>query len=178
VLRDATDEDVDTIRRWRNHPRVRGSMIYTTEITPQGHARWWAAVQADPGRYALIFEYDGVPRGVVTINDHDRRAGSAEWGFFLDIDGLEGQGGLLPAWLALEQAAVDYGFGELGLNTMGGRTLAWNKQVLALHRRFGFVEVPERGYATEVDGTEQDVVWTELTAQRYADLAARRARIG
>jgi UDP-4-amino-4,6-dideoxy-N-acetyl-beta-L-altrosamine N-acetyltransferase len=176
VLREATDEDLETIRRWRNHPRVRGSMIYTAFITPEDHARWWAAVQADPGRYVLIFEYEGVPSGVVTINDHDGETGTAEWGFFLDIDGLESRGALLPAWLGLEQAAVDHGFGVLGLASMGGRTLAWNKQVLALHRRFGFVEVPERGYATQVEGTDQDVVWTELTRERLARMADRRAR--
>jgi hypothetical protein len=44
---------------------------------------------------------------------------------------------------------------------MGGRTLAWNKQVLALHRRVGFVEIPERSYAATVAGQEQRVIWTE-----------------
>jgi RimJ/RimL family protein N-acetyltransferase len=166
VLREATDADVDTIRQWRNHPKVRGASIMTDFITPEGHARWWTTVSADPRRRVLIFEHGGVPCGVVTINDHDPDAGTAEWGFFLDVDGLQERGTLLPAWLELEKAAVAFGFDELGLTAMGGRTLAWNKQVLALHRRFGFVEVPERRYVTQVDGADQDVLWTELTAQR------------
>ena len=178
MLREATDADVETIRRWRNHPKVRESMIFTDYITPEGHAQWWAKVGADPGRYVLIFDYQGVPSGVVTINDHDHLAGTAEWGFFLDVDGLEARGALLPAWLELEKEAVEYGFGKLGLRSMGGRTLAWNKQVLALHRRAGFVEVPERAYVTAVEGRDQDVVWTELTAGRRDELAAREARRG
>jgi RimJ/RimL family protein N-acetyltransferase len=175
VLRDATDADVETIRRWRNHPRVRESMIFTDYITAEGHAQWWAKVTADPGRNVLIFEYKGVSSGVVTINDHDRLAGTAEWGFFLDVDGLEQRGTLLPAWLELEKEAVEYGFGVLGLRSMGGRTLAWNKQVLALHRRAGFVEIPERGYVTTIDGRDQNVVWTELTVERQANRVSRPA---
>jgi RimJ/RimL family protein N-acetyltransferase len=168
VLREATDADVGSIRRWRNHPKVRGAAIWIDYITSEGHAAWWAGVQADPARRALVFSYRDIPCGVVTINDYDPVARTAEWGFFLDVDGLDARGELLPAWIELEKAAISYGFDHLNLQAMGGRTLAWNEPVLALHRRFGFVDVPERGYRTNVGGVDQDVVWTELT------VAARR----
>jgi RimJ/RimL family protein N-acetyltransferase len=163
VLRDARDTDVETIRVWRNHPKTRGASIWTAYITPEGHAQWWEKVSADPTRRVLIFSYKGNDCGVVTFNDHDETAGTAEWGFFLDVDGLEERGELLPAWMELEKAAVAYAFGEMKLISFGGRTLAWNKQVIALHRRFGFVEVPQRRYTTEIDGQDQLVVWTEKT---------------
>jgi RimJ/RimL family protein N-acetyltransferase len=166
VLRDATGSDLGNIRRWRNHPRVRRSSIFTDEITPEGHAQWWAAVQADPARSVLVFTYDGQDAGVVTFNDHDREAGTVEWGFFLDLDLLEESGDLLRAWLALEQDAIDHAFDVLGVAELGGRTLAWNRPVLELHRRFGFVERPERAYEAEVAGETQAVVWTALTADR------------
>jgi RimJ/RimL family protein N-acetyltransferase len=54
---------------------------------------------------------------------------------------------------------VEYAFGTLGLETLGGETLADNKQVLALHRRFGFKET--RRYERLVDGEMKTVVWTE-----------------
>lgn len=164
ALRDANDGDVDSIRRWRNHPQVRRASIHTAYITPEGHRAWWAAVQSDPNRRVLIYERGGVGCGVVMFNDHDPVAGTAEWGFFLDVDGLQARGELLPAWIELEREAVAYGFDEMKLAEMGGRTLAWNKQVLALHRRFGFVVVPERGYTIEIDGVSQEVVWTALRA--------------
>jgi RimJ/RimL family protein N-acetyltransferase len=77
--------------------------------------------------------------------------------------------------MELERAAVEYGFEELKLTAMGGRTLAWNKQVLALHRRFGFVEVPERRYFAHIDGVDQEVLWTELSAERRRAAELRRA---
>ena len=166
MLRRATDADVETIRRWRNHQKVRASSIWIDYITPEGHAAWWARVSEDPQRDVLIFSYRGFDCGVVTINDHDRAAGTAEWGFFLDVDGLELRRELLPAWIELEREAVRYGFDELGLVSMGGRNLAWNKPVIDLHRRFGFVVVPERSYVTKIDGVDQEVLWTELSAER------------
>jgi UDP-4-amino-4,6-dideoxy-N-acetyl-beta-L-altrosamine N-acetyltransferase len=165
VLRDATDADVPLIRTWRNHPRVRGVSIYTPEITPDGHAAWWAGVRADPGRHVLIFADDGIPAGVVTFTID--APGHAEWGFFLDVDGLDERGRMLPAWMEMEKEAVAYGFDDLGLDAMGGRTLVRNAQVIALHRRFGFVEIAERRYTTEVDGVLEEVVWTELSAERH-----------
>jgi UDP-4-amino-4,6-dideoxy-N-acetyl-beta-L-altrosamine N-acetyltransferase len=161
VLREACDTDVETIRRWRNHPKTRGASIWTAYITPEGHAEWWRRVCEDAARRVLIFAYRGHDCGVVTFNDHDPAAGTAEWGFFLDVDGLGERGELLAAWLELERAAVAYAFDEMGLRSFGGRTLAWNRQVIALHRRFGFVEVPRRAYTTLVEGAEQLVVWTE-----------------
>jgi UDP-4-amino-4,6-dideoxy-N-acetyl-beta-L-altrosamine N-acetyltransferase len=162
VLRVATENDVETIRRWRNHPKTRDASIFTTEITPEMHRDWWTNRSADPTYHILIFSYRDRPCGVVLFQDHDADARTSEWGFFLDVDGLTERNELLPAWMELEKDAVAYGFEELKLTSMGGRTLAWNASVLALHKRFGFQQVPEKGYTTEIDGKEQAVVWTEL----------------
>ena len=156
MLRPAAEADVETIRRWRNHPKVRGASIVTTEITPEVHRDWWQRVSNDPASRVLVFEYGGAPVGVVIFKDITD--GAAEWGFFLDVE----QPAHVAAWIALERAAVAYALDELGLTTLGGRTLAWNRAVLELHRRNGFVEVPERGYTTDIEGVPQRVVWMEL----------------
>ncbi len=166
VLRTADDSDVEVIRTWRNHPRVRQVSLATAEIPLEDHLRWWAAVSADPARVVLVFAYHDHDCGVVHFAGAAPGA-MAEWGFYLDFSGLDARGDLLPAWLELEKAAIAYGFGVLGLAGMGGWTLAWNTQVLALHRRFGFVESAERRKTMEIDGVTQEVVWTELPADRY-----------
>jgi len=166
MLREASDREIEAIRRWRNHPKVRRASIFTAKITPERHAQWWQAVQADPRRNVFIFSFGGLDCGVVLINDHDPVLRSAEWGFFLDVDGLQARGELVPAWLRLEREAIDFAFDVLALDRIGGRTLAWNEAVLALHRRFGFWELPEKGYTTEIDGEPQRVVWTELSRDR------------
>jgi hypothetical protein len=146
MLRPATEDDRDLILTWRNHPSVRAVSLTTHVIQPDEHAKWWAGRR----QTVLIYEDDGVPAGVVIFD-------GGTWSFYLDVEGLGGR--MLPAWMRLEKEAVEYGFGTLGLATLGGETLADNKQVLALHRRFGFRET--RRYERLVDGVPKTVVWTE-----------------
>jgi RimJ/RimL family protein N-acetyltransferase len=146
VLRDALDSDRDLVLPWRNHPAVRAVSLTTHEIQPAEHAAWWARNSSS----VLIYEHDGVPAGVVIFNGET-------WSFYLDVEGLGTR--MLPAWMRLEKEAVEYAFGKLGLQRLGGETLADNKQVLALHRRFGFRET--RRYERSVDGVMKTVVWTE-----------------
>ncbi|WP_409489284.1 GNAT family N-acetyltransferase [Amycolatopsis sp. cmx-11-12] len=169
LLIEAGEADLDRIRRWRNHPSVRKVSFTTHEIGADEHRGWFEAVRADPSRRVLVYRHDGVPAGVVLFSDIDTEAGSAEWHFYLDVEGLGRE--TLPAWLKLEGAAVDYGFDVLGLSLLGGATLADNRQVLQLHKRFGFTET--RRYVREVDGEPREVVWTEL---RAADRRIRKKR--
>ncbi|MDR7278653.1 GNAT family N-acetyltransferase [Catenuloplanes atrovinosus] len=162
MLRPAEPRDLEDVRRWRNHPEVRAQFLYRDVITPEVHRAWWSRVSSDPGRRVLIYEHDGGPAGAVTFQDHDPVGRTAEWGFFLDLDGLRPRGALFGAWVGLEQAAIRYARDELRLAVLGARTLAANRPVLALHRRNGFVEVPERHYRTDIDGTPTDVLWLEL----------------
>ncbi|MGX6606688.1 GNAT family N-acetyltransferase [Micromonosporaceae bacterium Da 78-11] len=146
MLRPAVDADRDLILGWRNHPSVRAVSLTTHPIQPAEHARWWAAHSSE----VLIFSDETGPAGVVIFT-------GTTWSFYLDVEGLGSR--MLPAWMRLEKEAVEYAFGPLGLDTLGGETLADNKQVLALHRRFGFRET--RRYERLVDGVMKTVVWTE-----------------
>jgi hypothetical protein len=147
VLRPAAYADRDLVLPWRNHLSVRAVSLTTHEIEPEEHARWWEKHWRD----VLVYEDDrDRPAGVVIFDGNT-------WSFYLDTVGLGDR--LLPAWMRLEKEAVEYAFGTLGLETLGGETLADNKQVLALHRRFGFKET--RRYQRLVDGEMKTVVWTE-----------------
>ncbi|MGP4095644.1 GNAT family N-acetyltransferase [Nonomuraea sp. KM90] len=158
MLRDVRDDDLPVMRRWRNHPRVRAASFTTHEIAEDEHARWWAATRADAGRRVLIYDHEGTAAGVVTFAGLSPK--SADWGYYLDLDGLERSGTLLRAWAGLERAAIEHAFGPLGLTTLRGEVLAGNEPVRRLHRRFGFVEVG--AYLREVDGVPRDVVAIEL----------------
>ncbi len=162
MLRLARDGDRDLVLGWRNHPRVRQASFSTGEITPSEHARWWAAVRADPRRRVLVYCHDGAPAGVVTFRLEDD--GAATWGFYLDVDGLTGRGSLLPAWIGLERETIAYAFDELGACRLVGEVLARNAPVLALHQRFGFTRTA--GYDRDVDGARQPVVEVQLWPTR------------
>ncbi|WP_434743501.1 GNAT family N-acetyltransferase [Micromonospora sp. SH-82] len=161
VLRPATDDDLPTMLRWRNHPQVRAVSNTRHEIDPAEHAAWWKGVCADPDRRVLIHRYADRDTGVVTFSGATTPDRAVVWGFYLDVDGLDQRRELLRAWMSLEEAAIAYAFTELGAHTLGGETFADNKPVLALHRRFGFHVV--RRYERTVDGTPHQVVWTQMS---------------
>lgn len=152
MLRLATDADVGSIRQWRNQQPNRDVSVNVHEITPAEHAAWWAKASVDPSRRVLVYERDGVGRGVVNffdlILDGPERSGA--WGFFLDAEGLAERGETLPAWIEIMREAEAYAFDELGLDVLHGEVLEHNAVVRQMNRRFRFVEGDSRH--REVDG--------------------------
>lgn len=150
LLRKATDDDVDSMRAWRNQRPNREVSITSHEITEQEHAEWWARARVDSTRRVLIYERSGLPSGVVNFFDlslDEPRVGS--WGFFLDAAGLEKRGETLPAWIEVMRQAVDYAFDELELTQLRGEVLENNTVVRQMNRRFRFVEGEPQRRTTE-----------------------------
>jgi RimJ/RimL family protein N-acetyltransferase len=140
VLREADEADVEAIRRWRNDERVRAVSLTAHEIGPDEHRRWWRRAGTDPARRVLVYERAGVPSGVVNFFDLDAAARTVAWGFFLDLAGLDARGETLPAWLEIQQDALDHAFGVLGVDVLTGEVLEHNTVVRRMNRRFGFTE--------------------------------------
>lgn len=161
MLRTATDDDVDTIRRLRNQQANRDVSITSHEISADEHAAWWAKTSADPSRRVLIYTRAGATAGVVNFFDLDGTSGA--WGFFLDADGLAERGETLPAWIELMREATTYAFDELGLDVLTGEVLEHNTVVRQMNRRFRFTEgTPETRYA---GGRELTVIPISLRKQ-------------
>jgi RimJ/RimL family protein N-acetyltransferase len=161
MLRTATEDDVDTIRRLRNQQANREVSITSHEISADEHAAWWAKASADPTRQVLIYARDDVTAGVVNFFDLEGSTGS--WGFFLDADGLAERGETLPAWIEVMREATAYAFDELGLDLLTGEVLEHNTVVRQMNRRFRFAEgTPEQRYA---DGRELTVIPISLRKQ-------------
>jgi RimJ/RimL family protein N-acetyltransferase len=159
MLRQATDDDVDTIRALRNQQANRAVSITTHEISAEEHAGWWAKASIDPTRRVLIYERDGRTAGVVNFFDLDAATGA--WGFFLDADGLAETGETLPAWIEVMKEATGYAFDTLGLDELTGEVLEHNTVVRQMNRRFRFTEgEPELRYA---DGRELTVLPIKLS---------------
>ena len=161
MLRQATDDDVDTIRALRNQKANRDVSLTAHEISAAEHLAWWSKASVDPARRVLIYDRDGRTAGVVNFFDLelDATPRSGAWGFFLDADGLAERGETLPAWIEVMKEAVGYAFDTLGLDQLTGEVLEHNTVVRQMNRRFRFTEgEPEYRYA---DG--RDVVVLPIT---------------
>ena len=128
------------MRAWRNQPANREVSTFQHEISAEEHARWWAAVTADPSRQVLVFEHDGRPLGVVSFFDIDPEARSAGWGFYLDHDTTTAEGTAMMAWIQVMKDATAYAFDTLGLDLLTGEVNEENEAVRLMNRRFRFTE--------------------------------------
>lgn len=145
VLRPAVTVDLDDIRRWRNHPKVRSASINQHVISEAEHLQWWRRAEDNPRLQVLVFERFGKPSGVMTFNvSDDSRA--ASWGFYVDNDGLSSRGELLPALVEIVAEGVKFARDGLGLDRINAETLSTNVAGWNLHRLMGFsmVETQER----------------------------------
>jgi UDP-4-amino-4,6-dideoxy-N-acetyl-beta-L-altrosamine N-acetyltransferase len=164
VLRAAGEDDAATIRRWRNHPKVRAASLTTHEIGAAEHRAWWQAVSTDLSRQVLIYERAGRPVGVVVFTGLGGPV--AEWSKYLDVAGIGTE--RRAAWIDLEHEALRYAFEVLGVTRLRGVTLATNRPVLALHAEVGFTETRR----FEREGRE--IVWNELTATEWTSTIRNR----
>jgi UDP-4-amino-4,6-dideoxy-N-acetyl-beta-L-altrosamine N-acetyltransferase len=126
-----TENDLEQVLSWRNHPDVRRYMYSQHEISLEEHTRWFSRVSQDPRRHLLVFEIDRTPCGFFQINKI-ASGGIADWGFYAAPDAPKGTG------RALGKAALRYVFDTLGLHKICGQVLACNARSIDFHQSLGF----------------------------------------
>lgn len=141
MLRPITEDDLPVILHWRNHPDVRRVMFTDHEITPAEHRAWWKRVKADPKMQLYLFSHNGEPAGMVQYFDIDNGSRTCHWGYYLDNYQQRDMTSRLQCWLALEQEAVAKAFDDIGCGRLICETFEFNREVLQIHRKFGFSEV-------------------------------------
>ena len=133
MLTSLTEEDRDLILPWRNAPEVRRAMYSQHEITEEEHRAWFMGVSADPAQRWLLFKNSAeTALGVVYYTKIDPSSRSAFWGFYAKPRSMKGVG------LLISFDALNFGFGEMGLEEINCEVLASNKSCLNMNKTLGF----------------------------------------
>ena len=135
-LRDVRPEDRDMIRQWRNLPKVADYMYTDHEITPEEHAAWFSHVLEDPTCKYWIIVCDGEDVGLVNLYAIDQANRRCSWAFYVASPNVGGKG----VGSYVEYAILNYVFDELKFEKLCCEVLSFNKGVVEMHRRFGFVQ--------------------------------------
>jgi UDP-4-amino-4,6-dideoxy-N-acetyl-beta-L-altrosamine N-acetyltransferase len=137
-LRVAEEVDLSLMLEWRNQESNRFVMFSTELIDQDTHQQWWNKASKDPKKRILIFDFDGRASGVANFYGVDSDKKNAHWGFYLDHTGLSGGNKLISAWLQIEEESIEYARRQLGVQKLICECLESNRQVIDLHKRFGF----------------------------------------
>lgn len=125
-----TNDDLDRVLEWRNHPDVAKQMLRTETISADEHLTWFNHCQTTQDRHLLIFERNG-PSGFVQFNSIPG-SDVAEWGFYVAPGAPKGTGTQLGI------TALNHAFNSLCLHKVFGQVLSSNTRSIYLHKRLGF----------------------------------------
>jgi UDP-4-amino-4,6-dideoxy-N-acetyl-beta-L-altrosamine N-acetyltransferase len=178
-LRRVVEADRDRLLAWRNSPEVAPYMYSDHLITPDEHALWFEAIEADPRRAYWIIELDRQPVGLVNLYDIDDVNNRCSWAYYLADPAARGQG----VGAQVEFAMLDHVFTARGMNKLWCEVLADNAAVLKLHLSFGFkAEAHFRDHVSKA-GVARDVIglgllaadWRKIRPDCETKLKLRRA---
>lgn len=133
-LRPLAAADRDRLLAWRNLPEIARWMYSDHAITPDEHARWFAAALADTRRRYWVIEAGGLPVGLANLYDLAPEHGRTAWAYYLADPSTRGQG--IGAFV--EYWVIEHVFGALDLNKLWCEVLIDNEAVWRLHEGFGF----------------------------------------
>ena len=151
-LRPVEPGDSERLLDWRNREQVAAYMYTDHEISPDEHARWFAAATAAPDRRYWIIELDRQPVGLANLAGIDPARRRCEWAYYLAETSVRGRG----VGAAVELVMIDHVFGTLGLHKLWCEVLIENEAVWKLHLSFGFVR--EALYPAKPAFTSDDVL--------------------
>lgn len=132
LLRGVRPEELGLMLSWRNAPSVRANMYTRHEISLDEHLEWWSRISSRPDQVYLMYEFKGVPYGIVAFTGIDSANQNSSWAFYASPEAPRGTGSRME-YLALERA-----FESLKLHKLNCEVLAFNSPVIKLHQKFGF----------------------------------------
>lgn len=132
-LRDVSEDDLQTLLRWRNSDRIRMNMFTDHIITWAEHCAWYERLKIKSDRICKIFAYRERPIGVVNYTEIDLEALTCFWGFYLGETDIPSGCGSILGFNGLE-----FAFEELNVRKISGEALGFNAASVKFHNRLGF----------------------------------------
>lgn len=133
---DLSDDQKSKILAMRNHPEIKKWMYTQEDITPESHLAFIEHLKNDRTKLYLLVLFKGQTIGTINFKEIDRDKRAAEFALFSNpFSPLPGAGRIL------EEAAIRYGTDSLGLRTLTLEVFTDNRQVINLHKKYGFFTV-------------------------------------
>ena len=150
-LRVIRSDELELMLSWRNAPAVRANMYTRHEISLDEHLQWWSKIIDRVDQSYYMYEFHGVPSGIVAFTGIDLVNNNSSWAFYASPDASRGTGSRME-FLALECA-----FRKMNLHKLCCEVLGFNTPVIRLHQKFGFAVEGVLREQHLVDGTYVDV---------------------
>ncbi|WP_019894297.1 UDP-4-amino-4,6-dideoxy-N-acetyl-beta-L-altrosamine N-acetyltransferase [Hydrogenovibrio halophilus] len=125
------------VLKMRNHPDVRKKMFDHDPITESEHFHFINRLSKRTDTEHFLVLYQDKILGAINVTDADEQAQSAYVGMFSNLESTHPMAAFI-----LENALIYYGFDQRQFTALIAEVLEENKNVIALHQRFGFRPAP------------------------------------
>jgi UDP-4-amino-4,6-dideoxy-N-acetyl-beta-L-altrosamine N-acetyltransferase len=133
TIRELAEKDLDLVLHWRNSEKVRANIYSDQIITMEQHLAWYKRLIESDNSFYLMFEYNGLPSGIVNFVQMEHIHKRCHWGFYLGEANLpKGTGSIMC------QLGLQYAFKELNMRKICGEVLAFNTASIKLHEKLEF----------------------------------------
>ena len=127
------NQDLATVRNWRNDSRIRAYFFSQANISISEHENWFVKKQKDENSYLKVLELDGQVKGFLQLQCIQESPKIFEWGFYVAPDYLRQGFGIL-----LVRHAIEFVFNDLGADKLIGKVIQGNAVSKKVHYTQGF----------------------------------------
>lgn len=132
-----SSDEYEIIREWRNSPHVQKNFPFNKDINKEEHKRWInKIIFSNSTQYFIINDLNNNKVGVIYCVDIDNKNKRMEFGFYMADSKYFGSGFSIDA----ENTILNWAFNKLKLNKVYCESLSHNKNALAIHKKFGFIQ--------------------------------------
>ncbi len=157
-----TQEELEKIRMWRNHPEVRRWMYTDHEISKEEHFNFVEKLKRDTRNFYYLVIKEGRAIGVIYLIRLDLRNRNAYFGIYANPEDK-----VLGAGVVLGTAVLKLVFEVLGLHTLKLEVFESNLRAFELYKKLGFKEEGRLREFVFKDGRWLDVIVMGMTEEEY-----------
>lgn len=170
VWRPVMEEELEMVMKWRMTPEITKYMYTDPVLTLELQKEWYEKNKKDECNHTFMIEVNGVPSGILTISDIDRRNRRCSWGYYVAVKAVRS----LELSMMLEWNVYDYAFERLKLHKVVGEIFAENKAVVRIHQMCG--SVIEGRYKDHIlkNGRYYDVISLAITEDMWREEKKKR----
>ena len=141
ILRPVVEEDIETMRLWRNKDSIRKSFIYQEEISSLQQKQWFKNYTEKKNDMMFIIQYKGQSIGTVALYDIDMKKKEAEFGRLM-IGEQTARG--LGIGRIVVQGVCEFGFNQLNLEGIVLEVFEENSYAKTIYESVGFQVVTDK----------------------------------
>lgn len=152
-----TGEEIEMVRKWRNHDEIRKWMYTNHIISEDEHLAYINNLKEDKRNFSWLLKKGDSSLGVLNLHQVDLKNKHAYFGQYANperpVPGL--------GWI-IDKIAIELSFDIIGLHTLKLEALADNK-IIQIHRKIGFQEEGRLREYILKDGEWRDVIIMGIT---------------